>query len=111
MGAVGILIALRERDRSGEGQFVDCSMFDGALSWLGLVAAELLATGRDAGAGRAAAGGSLQLLSPVRVRRRMGRAGSARTEVLEGLVRRRRPTRPGRQRVRPAGLGVPRGRV
>jgi len=46
MGAVGILIALRERDRSGEGQFVDCSMFDGALSWLGLVAAELLATGQ-----------------------------------------------------------------
>jgi alpha-methylacyl-CoA racemase len=46
MGAVGILIALRERERSGEGQFVDCSMFDGALSWLGLVAAELLATGR-----------------------------------------------------------------
>ena len=46
MGAVGILIALRERDRSGVGQFVDCSMFDGALSWLGLVAAELLATGQ-----------------------------------------------------------------
>jgi alpha-methylacyl-CoA racemase len=46
MAAVGILIALRERDRSGEGQLVDCSMFDGALSWLGLVAAELLATGR-----------------------------------------------------------------
>jgi alpha-methylacyl-CoA racemase len=46
MAAVGILIALRERDRSGEGQFVDCSMFDGALSWLGLVAAELLATGQ-----------------------------------------------------------------
>jgi alpha-methylacyl-CoA racemase len=45
MGAVGILIALRERDRSGEGQFVDCSMFDGALSWLALVAAELMATG------------------------------------------------------------------
>jgi alpha-methylacyl-CoA racemase len=45
MAAVGILMALRERDRSGEGQFVDCSMFDGALSWLALVAAELLATG------------------------------------------------------------------
>jgi alpha-methylacyl-CoA racemase len=45
MAAVGILIALRERDRSGEGQFVDCSMFDGALSWLALVAAELMATG------------------------------------------------------------------
>src|SRR6202042_3092528 len=34
MAAVGILVALRERERSGEGQFVDCSMFDGALSWL-----------------------------------------------------------------------------
>jgi alpha-methylacyl-CoA racemase len=51
MGAVGILIALRERDRSGEGQFVDCSMFDGALSWLGLVAAETLATGQTPGRG------------------------------------------------------------
>jgi crotonobetainyl-CoA:carnitine CoA-transferase CaiB-like acyl-CoA transferase len=45
MAAVGILMALRERDRSGEGQLVDCSMFDGALSWLALVAAELMATG------------------------------------------------------------------
>ncbi|PZS09721.1 MAG: CoA transferase [Solirubrobacterales bacterium] len=43
MGAIGILIALRERERSGEGQLVDCSMFDGALSWLALVAAEVLA--------------------------------------------------------------------
>jgi alpha-methylacyl-CoA racemase len=46
MAAVGILIALRERDRSGEGQFVDCSMFDGALSWLAMVAAEAFAAGR-----------------------------------------------------------------
>jgi alpha-methylacyl-CoA racemase len=46
MAAVGILAALRERDRSGEGQLVDCSMFDGALSWLAMVAAEALATGR-----------------------------------------------------------------
>jgi alpha-methylacyl-CoA racemase len=46
MAAVGILIALRERERSGEGQLVDCSMFDGSLSWLAMVAAEALATGR-----------------------------------------------------------------
>jgi alpha-methylacyl-CoA racemase len=46
MAAVGIMIALRERDRSGEGQFVDCSMFDGSLSWLAMVAAEALAAGR-----------------------------------------------------------------
>jgi alpha-methylacyl-CoA racemase len=45
MAVVGVLIALRERERSGEGQLVDCSMFDGSLSWLALVAAEMLATG------------------------------------------------------------------
>ncbi len=46
MAAVGILVALRERERSGEGQLVDCSMFDGALSWLALVAAAAFAAGR-----------------------------------------------------------------
>src|SRR5947209_18504969 len=46
MALVGMLVALRERDRSGEGQFVDCSMFDGSLSWLVMVAAEMLAGGR-----------------------------------------------------------------
>jgi alpha-methylacyl-CoA racemase len=46
MAAVGVLVALRERERSGEGQLVDCSMFDGALSWLALVAADMLATGK-----------------------------------------------------------------
>jgi alpha-methylacyl-CoA racemase len=39
MAAFGILAALRERDRTGEGQMVDVSMSDGALSWLGMVAA------------------------------------------------------------------------
>jgi alpha-methylacyl-CoA racemase len=46
MAAVGILVALRERERSGEGQVVDCSMFDGSLSWLAMLAAEAFATGR-----------------------------------------------------------------
>jgi alpha-methylacyl-CoA racemase len=45
MAAFGILAALRERDRSGEGQLVDVSMFDGSLSWLALVAARYLADG------------------------------------------------------------------
>src|ERR687895_475507 len=45
MGAFGILAALRERDRSGEGQFVDVSMSDGALSWLALVAGRYLCDG------------------------------------------------------------------
>jgi crotonobetainyl-CoA:carnitine CoA-transferase CaiB-like acyl-CoA transferase len=38
MGAVGVLAALHERRRSGEGQMVDISMADGALSWLAMVA-------------------------------------------------------------------------
>jgi alpha-methylacyl-CoA racemase len=44
MAVIGILVALRERERSGHGQLVDCSMFDGALSWLALVAAAALAS-------------------------------------------------------------------
>ncbi|HST38134.1 MAG TPA: CaiB/BaiF CoA-transferase family protein [Conexibacter sp.] len=42
MAAIGILAALRERDRSGEGQLVDISMTDGALSWLAMLAAQQL---------------------------------------------------------------------
>jgi crotonobetainyl-CoA:carnitine CoA-transferase CaiB-like acyl-CoA transferase len=51
MAAFGILAALRERDGggsgpgSGEGQFVDVSMADGALSWLAMVAASYFADG------------------------------------------------------------------
>jgi alpha-methylacyl-CoA racemase len=45
MAAFGILAALRERDRSGEGQFVDASMADGSLSWLAMVAAQYFADG------------------------------------------------------------------
>jgi len=48
MAAVGIMVALRERERSGEGQLVDCSMFDGALSWLAMVAGEAFASGHGA---------------------------------------------------------------
>jgi alpha-methylacyl-CoA racemase len=51
MAAFGILAALRERDGSaehpgsGEGQMVDVSMADGALSWLAMVAAAYFADG------------------------------------------------------------------
>jgi alpha-methylacyl-CoA racemase len=45
MAAFGILAALRERDRSGEGQLVDISMADGALSWLAMTAARYFADG------------------------------------------------------------------
>jgi alpha-methylacyl-CoA racemase len=51
MAAFGIMAALRERDGSarspgsGEGQVVDASMADGALSWLAMVAAAYFADG------------------------------------------------------------------
>ena len=46
MGAFGILAALHEARRSGEGQLVDVSMADGALSWLAMVAAAFLCDGQ-----------------------------------------------------------------
>ena len=45
MAAFGILAALRCAERTGEGQVVDVSMADGALSWLALVAARYFANG------------------------------------------------------------------
>jgi crotonobetainyl-CoA:carnitine CoA-transferase CaiB-like acyl-CoA transferase len=46
MAAVGILAAVIERERSGEGQLVDISMTDGALSWLAMVVARYFAEER-----------------------------------------------------------------
>jgi alpha-methylacyl-CoA racemase len=51
MAAFGIMAALRERDRSGEGQLVDVSMADGALSWLAMVAGKFFADGVAPGRG------------------------------------------------------------
>jgi alpha-methylacyl-CoA racemase len=51
MAAIGVLAALRERERSGEGQLVDVSMADGALSWLAMAAAAYLCEGRVPGRG------------------------------------------------------------
>jgi crotonobetainyl-CoA:carnitine CoA-transferase CaiB-like acyl-CoA transferase len=64
MAAFGILAALRERDRSGEGQLVDVSMADGALSWLALVAAGYLADGTVPRRGELPLAGSLICYRP-----------------------------------------------
>ncbi|MEJ7785422.1 MAG: CaiB/BaiF CoA-transferase family protein [Solirubrobacteraceae bacterium] len=42
MAAFGVLAALHHRDRTGEGQVVDVSMADGALSWMAMVAPGVL---------------------------------------------------------------------
>ncbi len=64
MAVLGVLVALRERERSGEGQLVDCSMFDGALSWLSLVAADLLAGGHVPRRGRLPLAGGITCYRP-----------------------------------------------
>ena len=64
MAAFGILAALRERDRSGEGQHVDVSMADGALSWLTLVAARYFADGTLPGRGEHELAGGLACYRP-----------------------------------------------
>jgi crotonobetainyl-CoA:carnitine CoA-transferase CaiB-like acyl-CoA transferase len=66
MAAFGILAALRERDRSGEGQLVDVSMTDGTLSWLALVAGRFLADGVPPRRGDLELGGALVCYRPYR---------------------------------------------
>jgi crotonobetainyl-CoA:carnitine CoA-transferase CaiB-like acyl-CoA transferase len=64
MAAFGIMAALRERARSGEGQLVDVSMADGSLSWLALVAARYLCDGRVPRRGQAELAGGLICYRP-----------------------------------------------
>jgi alpha-methylacyl-CoA racemase len=70
MGAFGILAALRERDGSptrpgsGEGQVVDVSMADGALSWLAMVAGAYFADGSVPRRGGLPLAGSLVCYRP-----------------------------------------------
>jgi alpha-methylacyl-CoA racemase len=68
MAAFGIMAALRERDRSGEGQLVDVSMFDGSLSWLALVAAKYLADGQVPKRGEPELAGGLICYRPYECR-------------------------------------------
>jgi crotonobetainyl-CoA:carnitine CoA-transferase CaiB-like acyl-CoA transferase len=52
MAAFGVMAALRERERSGQGQLVDVSMTDGSLAWLAMVAAQYLCDGQVPGRGQ-----------------------------------------------------------
>ena len=47
MGAMGILIALIERNKTGKGQYIDVSMLDGNIAQLYATAGDYFATGRS----------------------------------------------------------------
>ncbi len=66
MAAVGILAALSERERSGLGQLVDVSMFDGALSFLAMIAAQTLADGVTPKRGQLPLSGQFACYRPYR---------------------------------------------
>jgi alpha-methylacyl-CoA racemase len=66
MAAFGILAALRERERSGEGQLVDVAMWDGSLSWLAMVAARMLCDGHAPARGELELAGGLVCYRPYR---------------------------------------------
>lgn len=46
--AIAILAALRHRDATGQGQYIDVSLFDTQLSWLANIGSNVLFTGEDA---------------------------------------------------------------
>lgn len=57
--AVGILLALLEREKSGKGQFVDISMMDGVISWLQTILPNYLSDHRALDRGEHALAGGL----------------------------------------------------
>jgi len=64
MAAFGVMAALRERERSGEGQLVDVSMTDGSLAWLAMVAAQYLCDGAVPPRGRGSLSGGIACYLP-----------------------------------------------
>jgi crotonobetainyl-CoA:carnitine CoA-transferase CaiB-like acyl-CoA transferase len=64
MAAFAILAALRAAERTGEGQLVDVSMADGALSWLAMVAARMLASGEEPTRGELELAGAIACYRP-----------------------------------------------
>jgi alpha-methylacyl-CoA racemase len=67
MAAFGVMAALHERQRSGEGQMVDVSMADGALSWLAMVAGRYFCDGEIPQRGEQQLAGGLLCYLPYEV--------------------------------------------
>ena len=81
--ALAIMVALHHAARTGEGQHCDISMVDGLISWTGVHASQLFATGDRTGARRRHAHRALSLLPDLPVRGRVPRR-SARSSRSSG---------------------------
>ena len=66
MAAFGVMAALNESRRSGEGQMVDVSMADGALSWLAMVAGRYFCDGEVPRRGESSSPAVCSVTSPTR---------------------------------------------
>ena len=91
MAAVGILAALQEARRSGQGQMVDISMTDGSLAWLAMEAGRYFGSGEVPKRGDIMLSGGIICYRPVRGVGRLGHLRGARAEVLGPLLQGRRP--------------------
>ena len=80
--ALGIVAALRTRDRDGRGQAVEASMMNGMISMLAYLSAAQLATGADAAADRQRPSDRLALRPVPRLRRAGGGRALDHTDAL-----------------------------
>ena len=100
MAAFGVMAALHESRRSGEGQLVDVSMADGALSWLAMVAGRYFCDGEVPVRGEQQLAGGLICYLPYEASDGWVDLRRAGAEVLGRALQRSRAARPDRVPVR-----------
>ena len=100
MAAFGAMAALHEARRSGQGQLVDVSMADGALSWLAMVAGAYLCDGEVPGRGEGQLTGRFVCYLPYEAADGHITMGALEPQFWAALLRRGRARGPGRKAVR-----------
>ena len=107
MAAFGVMAALHERERSGEGQMVDVSMADGALSWLAMVAGRYFCDGEVPRRGEQQLAGGLVCYLPYEAADGWVTCGALEPKFWAAFCNGVEPSRPDREAVRRAGLRRP----
>ena len=104
MAAFGVMAALHERRRSGEGQMVDVSMADGALSWLAMVAGRYFCDGEVPRRGEQQLAGGLLCYFPYEAADGWVTCGALEPKFWAAFCNGVEPARPDREAVRGARL-------